>query len=66
MDQGKIWRDFIALPPEAQQEVAGFITFLQTSYEQLRSGVISNEIDLADDPFIGVWRDREDIQGIHY
>jgi hypothetical protein len=62
MDQGKVWREFIALPPEAQRQVADFITFLRTRYKQLGSNKKSNQINLADDPFIGMWRDREDMQ----
>ena len=62
MDQGKIWREFIALPPEAQRQVADFIAFLQTRYEKIRSSQKSNQVSLADDPFIGMWHDREDMQ----
>ena len=61
MDQGKVWREFIALPPEAQRQVADFITFLGTRYKQLRFGKKSDQINLADDPFIGMWRDRQDM-----
>jgi len=62
MDQEKIWREFIALPPEAQQQVADFIAFLQTRYKKFRSVQKSNQVSLADDPFIGMWRDRDDMQ----
>ena len=62
MDQGEVWREFTALPPEAQRQVADFIAFLRTRYEQFRSGKRSNQINLADEPFIGMWRDREDMQ----
>ncbi len=62
MNQDKIWREFAALPPEAQQQVADFIAFLQTRYSQLRSNKTSNQTNLADEAFIGLWRDREDMQ----
>ena len=62
MDEGKIWREFIALPPEAQQQVADFIAFLRTRYKKIRSAQKSNQVSLADDPFIGMWRDRDDMQ----
>ena len=62
MDQGKIWREFLGLPPEAQQQVADFIAFLQSRYKKIRSDQKANQGNLADDPFIGMWRDREDMQ----
>jgi len=62
MDQGKIWREFIALPPEAQQQVADFIAFLRTRYKKMRPPKKSKQVKLADDPFIGMWRDRDDMQ----
>jgi hypothetical protein len=62
MDQGEAWREFTALPPEAQRQVADFIAFLRTRHEQFRSGKRPNQINLADEPFIGMWRDREDMQ----
>jgi len=62
MDQGKIWREFMALPPEAQQQVADFIAFLRTRYKKFRSAKKSNQVNLVDHPFIGMWRDREDMQ----
>lgn len=62
MDQGKVWREFTTLPPEAQQQVADFIAFLLTRYEQFRSGQNTNQTNLTDEPFIGMWRDREDMQ----
>lgn len=62
IDQGKVWREFVALPPEAQQQVADFIAFLRTRYQEIHSAKKSNQVNLADDPFIGLWRDREDMQ----
>lgn len=62
MDQGKVWREFIALPPESQRQVADFIAFLRIRYEQIRSGTKSTQTNLIDEPFIGMWRDREDMK----
>jgi hypothetical protein len=62
MDQGKIWREFMTLPPEAQQQVADFIAFLRTRYKKIRSDKRSRQVNLVDDPFVGMWRDREDMQ----
>ncbi len=53
-------REWAALPPQAQQQVADFIAFLR-----LRYGPSSQErpkLDLKDEPFVGMWRDREEMQ----
>jgi hypothetical protein len=34
MNREKVWEDFVALPLEAQQQVADFIAFLRTRYKQ--------------------------------
>jgi hypothetical protein len=62
MDQAKIWQEFTALPPEVQRQVADFIAFLHTRYEPFQSGKKANQINLADEPFIGMWRDRKDMK----
>ncbi len=62
MNQEKVWREFANLPPESQQQVADFIAFLGTRYERFRSAKKSNQTNLSDEPFIGMWRDREDMQ----
>jgi hypothetical protein len=63
MNQEKIWREFAALPPEAQQLVADFIAFLRTRDKQARSGKkVKPAGNLMDEAFIGIWRDRTDMQ----
>lgn len=62
MDQEEIWQEFTTLPPEAQQQVADFIAFLRTRYRRSRSAKKTRETNLADEAFIGLWRDREDMQ----
>lgn len=63
MNQEKIWREFAALPPEAQQLVADFIAFLRTRSKQARSSKkVKPASNLADEAFIGIWRDRADMQ----
>lgn len=53
------------LPPEAQQEVADFIAFLRTRYARTGAVRKSGAGDLSDEPFIGMWRDREDLEDSH-
>jgi len=62
MAQNDVLKDFDTLPPEAQKQVIDFIAFLQTRY---RSGAIRKAKQrgrLADESFIGIWRDREDMR----
>ncbi len=62
MKQDKIWRDFSALPPELQQQVADFIAFLQTRYSPSSSRKTPNRTPLEKEKFIGMWRDRKDMK----
>mgnify|MGYP001773765206 CR=1 FL=1 len=60
MNREQVWREFEALPPLAQQQVADFIAFLRarTSYGTKQD---TSSLDLVNDPFIGMWQDREDL-----
>jgi Arc/MetJ family transcription regulator len=49
------------LPPEAQRQVMDFIAFLKSRYAAPRR-TQSRRRALEDEPFIGMWRDREDIK----
>jgi len=61
MTHEEILRDLASLPPEGQRQVAAFIALLRERYarSQAPEPVTS---DLAQDSFIGMWRDREDMQ----
>lgn len=61
MKQDKIWREFSALPPELQQQVADFIAFLQLRYSPPRSNKTPKRTPLEKEKFIGMWRDRKDM-----
>ncbi len=61
MDQEQILQDFDTLPPDAQQQVIDFIAFLQTRYQRSARKKIRT-IQLASEPFLGVWSDRDDMQ----
>lgn len=58
----RVWREYTALPPELQKQVADFITFLRTRYAPVRVSKPAKRARLADEPFIGIWSDREDMQ----
>ena len=61
MNREKVWEDFTALPLEAQQQVADFIAFLRSRYRQLTPEPEAGMIDLANEAFIGMWRNCVDM-----
>jgi hypothetical protein len=63
VDQDKMWQEFRTLSPSAQKQVLDFIAFLRTRQRPRRSKRPARPLgDLADEPFIGMWRDREDMK----
>ena len=62
MTQEEILQELASLPPEAQRQVADFIAFLNQRYGRLNPVKEPEASDLAKDDFIGIWRDREDMQ----
>jgi len=61
MEQEKIFDDLSDLPPEAQQQVVDFIAFLKTRYKKPEREKQTKRINLVNEPFIGIWKDREDM-----
>lgn len=53
---------FSALPPELQQQVMDFIAFLQARYLAIQPAGKTRKTPLAREPFIGIWRDRPDME----
>ena len=62
MEPETIWHQFTALPLDAQREVADFIALLHERDRSQKSSQQSPQVDLQTDPFIGMWKDREDMQ----
>jgi len=63
MDREEVWREFSALPHEAQEQVADFIAFLRARYIRSRPRKKPQRTaSLADEPFIGIWQGRKDMQ----
>ena len=62
MKQEELWRQLATLPPEAQQQVIDFIAFLHTRYTPSRVRKTTKRTKLANETFVGMWRDREDLQ----
>lgn len=61
MINDKVWNDFRVLPVDSQKQVADFIAFLQQQRKRSRPKREAKLPDLRDEPFVGMWRDREDM-----
>ena len=61
MEQGRILDGISDLPPEAQRQVADFIAFLRTRYKRSEQEKQSKRASLVNEPFVGIWKDREDM-----
>jgi len=57
----KILREIENLPPEAQKQVSDFVAFLKTRYS-LSPSKKGRRVKLIKEPFIGMWKDREDMR----
>ncbi len=54
--------DFLALPPDARYAAAQFIAFLRRQAKPTPARRVSRRVPLRDDPAIGQWRDRADME----
>ncbi len=61
MQESRIWRQFEALPPSAQRQVADFISFLSARTRRARTVRGASSVALTEEPFVGLWRDRQDL-----
>jgi hypothetical protein len=61
MTNQEILGEFLSLPAEAQSQVVSLISFLKQKhiYSEPLSALPNS--DLINDPFIGMWRDRQDL-----
>ena len=62
MEAANIAREIASLPPEAQKQVIEFVAFLKARYPTTSPVRKTRRTKLADEPFIGMWRDRGDMQ----
>jgi len=62
METASIDREIASLPPEAQRQIVDFVAFLKTRYPVWQVIKNTRRSKLADDPFIGMWRKRKDMQ----
>jgi hypothetical protein len=62
MQAMSIAQEIASLPPEAQRQVIDFVAFLRLRYPTEQTDRKIGRTRLADEPFIGMWRGREDMQ----
>jgi hypothetical protein len=61
MTNQEILSEFLSLPAEAQSQVVSLIAFLKQQYTYSAPVSVSSDDDFMSDPFIGMWRDRQDL-----
>ncbi|MCA9974618.1 MAG: hypothetical protein R3E31_04750 [Chloroflexota bacterium] len=61
MNQEQLWHELTDLPPAARQQVYDFIAFLRGRYAQTGEVSTQSTPDLRNEPFVGIWQDREDM-----
>ncbi len=62
MTNEEILREINSLPLEAQRQIEDFVAFLRQRYVSSPSAKITTTSDLTTEEFVGMWRDREDMQ----
>jgi len=62
MEKANIAREIETLPPEAQKQVLDFVAFLKARYPSTQPTKSARRTRLSAEPFIGMWKDREDMR----
>jgi mRNA-degrading endonuclease RelE of RelBE toxin-antitoxin system len=60
MTTPQLLQDITSLPPEAQKQVSDFVAFLKERYGAVARKKVKRG-KLEDEPFVGMWKDREDM-----
>ena len=61
-DATKIAREVASLPPRAQQQILDLVAFLKARYLSAPTSSRAKRVRLTNEPFIGMWRNRRDMQ----
>lgn len=61
MTQQELLNEFLSLPVEAQLQVMEFIAVLRQQYPVVEPAKELVDDNLANDSFMGMWRDRQDL-----
>jgi hypothetical protein len=62
MTQRQFIDEYLSLPEEAQRQVADFVAFLRQRYAATPSRQQARTPDLETEPFLGMWRNRQDLE----
>ncbi|MHC1726632.1 MAG: DUF2281 domain-containing protein [Syntrophobacteraceae bacterium] len=62
MNQQELLHEIRSLPPEAHRELADFVAFLRVRYRTSYKSDKSKKTELANEPFVGMWLDRTDME----
>jgi hypothetical protein len=62
MTMEEMFRQWSALPPQAQKQVADFIAFLREQYGATETDEALSTTDLSEEPYVGMWSDRPDME----
>ena len=62
MKDTNLLREIESLPPDARKLVTDFISFLKVRFADAPRAGNKPQATLTDEPFIGMWRDRKDMQ----
>jgi hypothetical protein len=61
MTNEEILREINSLPLEAQRQIEDFVAFLRDRYKGTQAATAAI-LDLESEPFVGMWRDRDDMR----
>lgn len=61
MDQSELLKEISDLPPVAIQQLMDFTAFLKIRYMNYQKEKRNAYPDLLDEPFIGIWENRKDM-----
>lgn len=61
MDRKALWQKYNTLPKEAQEQVESFLGWLTARYNQALPARRTRKSNLNEEPFVGMWRDRQDL-----
>lgn len=62
MTNEEILREIASLPIEAQRQIEDYVAFLRERYKTSSDDNVKSLPDLKSEPFIGMWKDREDME----
>ena len=62
MSNEDVLSQFNSLPPDGQRQVLDFIASLHRRYSSSQETSDQTSLDLAEEGFVGMWRDRKDME----